>query len=345
MKLTTAHIRQAFQTATAGVLAMYLSRFLGLPEGYWAAITAMIVLQASLGAALKESWVRVAATAIGAALAIPFVTYLGRGLIVFGAAVFVTVLLCSLLRLQAGLRVAATTVAIIMLIPRPGRPWEPGIHRFLEVSFGIIVALVVAKFVSPTSALEDLRKSVAAAYLQLNSLFVALMRRFCGEPCDDVEKLHAALDATKRQIEDLQEQASYEVAFRFKNPQMLATIAAQAARIYRTLAALDLATSGPLGNELLLKMEPELGDLRARVESCLSGIAQALASENVAQPQVDIQPAAQAIQAKVAKLRNDPAYAEFPTRKIMGLDALCIALTNLSLQLADAQAMVREVTR
>ena len=94
---------------------MYFSRFLGLPEGYWAAITAMIVLQASLGAALKESWVRVAATATGAAVAMPFVAFFGQSLPVFGVAVFVTVILCLALRLQAGLRVAATTVAIIML--------------------------------------------------------------------------------------------------------------------------------------------------------------------------------------------------------------------------------------
>lgn len=150
MKITIAHVRQAVQTASAGVLAMYFSRYLGLPEGYWAAITAVIVLQASLGAALKESWVRIAATAIGAAVAIPVVTYFGRSLPIFGAALFATVLVCSTLRLRAGLRVAATTVAIIMLIPRPGTPWEPGIHRFLEVSFGVVVALVVSKFVWPS---------------------------------------------------------------------------------------------------------------------------------------------------------------------------------------------------
>jgi uncharacterized membrane protein YgaE (UPF0421/DUF939 family) len=73
----------------------------------------MIVLQASLGAAMKECLVRVAATAIGAAVAMPFVAYFGRTLIAFAVAVFATVLLCSILRLQVVLRVAATTVAII----------------------------------------------------------------------------------------------------------------------------------------------------------------------------------------------------------------------------------------
>jgi uncharacterized membrane protein YgaE (UPF0421/DUF939 family) len=64
---------------------MYFSRFLGLPEGYWAAITAMIVLQASFGAAIKESWVRVAATAIGATVAMPFVAFFGQSLVVLAS--------------------------------------------------------------------------------------------------------------------------------------------------------------------------------------------------------------------------------------------------------------------
>src|SRR5260370_38331725 len=89
LKLTSTDIRQAVQTATAGVVAMYFSRFLGLPEGYWAAITAMIVLQASLGAAIREAWVRVAATAIGAAVPMPFPAFLGQGSWVLGVSAVV----------------------------------------------------------------------------------------------------------------------------------------------------------------------------------------------------------------------------------------------------------------
>jgi uncharacterized membrane protein YgaE (UPF0421/DUF939 family) len=40
-------------------------------------------------------------------------------------------------------RYASITLTIIVLIPRSGAPWIIGLHRFLEVSVGIIVALVV----------------------------------------------------------------------------------------------------------------------------------------------------------------------------------------------------------
>jgi uncharacterized membrane protein YgaE (UPF0421/DUF939 family) len=37
----------------------------------------------------------------------------------------------------------ASTLAIIVLIPRPDAPWIIAMHRFLEVSVGIVVALAV----------------------------------------------------------------------------------------------------------------------------------------------------------------------------------------------------------
>jgi uncharacterized membrane protein YccC len=41
---TTGHLKHAAKTGLAAVLAFYLARFLGLPESYWAAISAIIVM-------------------------------------------------------------------------------------------------------------------------------------------------------------------------------------------------------------------------------------------------------------------------------------------------------------
>ncbi|MGA7853555.1 MAG: FUSC family protein [Candidatus Acidiferrales bacterium] len=346
LNLTVAHIRQAVQTATAGVLAMYLSRYLGLPEGYWAAITAVIVVQASLGAALKESWVRVAATAIGAAVAIPVVSYFGRSLLIFGAALFVTVLVCSSLRLTAGLRVAGTTVAIIMLIPRPGTPWGPGIHRFLEVSFGIIVALVVAKFVWPAAALEDLRTSLAGTYSQLHSLCVGLLQRYRGEPHLDIEALRGAIAAAQRRNEDLHEQATYELVFGRKNPKVLAAMNEHAIRIVRKLDALDVATTQPPEpqDKLRAQLELELNALGAVVTECLTQLAEGLSSKRFAGTALDLQTATQALETEAAKLRANPVFAESPLQATLQLDALCLALQSLAGELAATQSTARGAT-
>src|ERR1700678_2865616 len=124
-----ANFRLAIKTALAGCLGMYFASLLHMPQPYWASITAMIVMQANLGAAVKQSWIRFAATAVGAAGSIPFVAYFDQNLLMFGGAVFVTVLLCTVLHLDDGLRLAAVTVAIVLLVPHTGHPWVPALNR------------------------------------------------------------------------------------------------------------------------------------------------------------------------------------------------------------------------
>jgi uncharacterized membrane protein YccC len=54
-------------------------------------------------------------------------------------------LLCAVLRIdRTAYRYASITLAVVMLIPRTVGPWTAAGHRFVEVSTGIIVALVIA---------------------------------------------------------------------------------------------------------------------------------------------------------------------------------------------------------
>ena len=70
-------------------------------------------------------------------------SYFGRGIIVFGVAIFALGLLCAILRLdQSAYRFAGVTLTIIVLIARPQEAWITGLHRFVEVSLGIAVALI-----------------------------------------------------------------------------------------------------------------------------------------------------------------------------------------------------------
>ncbi len=110
-------ISHAFRTAVAATISILLGRLVGLPEAYWAAI-------ASIGAI--ES------------------TYFGANLFVFALAMLLLGLISFALRLEkVGYSYACITLTIIVLIPRSAPPWSVGLHRFIEVSVGIIVALAV----------------------------------------------------------------------------------------------------------------------------------------------------------------------------------------------------------
>jgi uncharacterized membrane protein YgaE (UPF0421/DUF939 family) len=132
------------RTAVAAVLSLLVARAFKLPEAYWAAVTTIVVMQSTLGAAVKVSGQRFAGTAIGAAAGALIAMYLPPRAIVFGGGIFALGLVCALLNLdRAAYRFAGITLAIILLIGHDKAAWVAAIHRFVEVSIGIAMGLVV----------------------------------------------------------------------------------------------------------------------------------------------------------------------------------------------------------
>ncbi len=130
---------------TVGALAsLLIAQLFKLPESYWAAISALVVTQSTLGAALKVSWQRFVGTALGAAAGAMLATYFGENIFVFAVGIFALGILCSALNLdRAAYRFAGITLAITMLIVHPKPAWTISLHRFIEVSLGIAVALAL----------------------------------------------------------------------------------------------------------------------------------------------------------------------------------------------------------
>lgn len=137
-------VEDSLRTAMAAVGSFLMARLLGMPEAYWATISAIIVAQSSLGAAATISQQRFAGTVLGAGLGALLATYFHTNLLVFGVGVFLLGLLCSLLRLGAAYRFSGVTLAVIMLIPRERAAWRVAEHRLVEVSVGIAVGLALS---------------------------------------------------------------------------------------------------------------------------------------------------------------------------------------------------------
>ena len=115
-----------------------------MPEAYWAAIATLVIMQSTLGATLTLSIERIVATAVGASVGAIEANYFGANLIAFALAIFLVGLLSVAFRLEkTAYRYASITLTIIVLIPRSAAPWSIALHRFIEVSVGIIVALAI----------------------------------------------------------------------------------------------------------------------------------------------------------------------------------------------------------
>jgi uncharacterized membrane protein YgaE (UPF0421/DUF939 family) len=126
------------------MLSLYLAHLFKLPESYWAAITSLIVIQSTLGDTLTVSGQRLAGTAMGAAAGALLSRYFGPNAMVFGAGVFVLGVICLLLHLgRAASALASVTLALVVLVARTETGLALAVHRFVEVSLGIVVALML----------------------------------------------------------------------------------------------------------------------------------------------------------------------------------------------------------
>jgi uncharacterized membrane protein YgaE (UPF0421/DUF939 family) len=132
------------RTTLAAVISQLVAHSLHMPEPYWATVTTIVVMQSTLGAAWKVSVKRFAGTALGAFMGGLIASYLPAGIVVFAATLFVTGLICLALGLdRTAYRFAGITEVIVMLVVRERVAWIIATHRFIEVSLGILVALIV----------------------------------------------------------------------------------------------------------------------------------------------------------------------------------------------------------
>jgi uncharacterized membrane protein YccC len=137
-------IAHSVRTALAATASVIVARLVQMPEAYWAAIATLVVMQSNLGATLTLSIERVVATAVGASVGAVVANYFGPNLAVFMLAIFFIGLLSLAFRLEkTAYRYASVTLTIIVLIPRTNPAWIVALHRFIEVSVGIVVALLV----------------------------------------------------------------------------------------------------------------------------------------------------------------------------------------------------------
>jgi len=133
------------RTTAAAVASLLLADLCRLPNGYWAAISCLIVMLSAAGSELAVSVQRCAGTALGAAAGAGAMTLLGSSAWSFGAAVLAIGIFCWVARVdRAAFRYGAIAAAIVILVPHEATAARVALHRFIEVSLGIAVGLMTA---------------------------------------------------------------------------------------------------------------------------------------------------------------------------------------------------------
>jgi len=184
-------LKQPLKTGVAAALSFLAYKALHLPHGYWAVISAIIVMQSNLGRSIITGLERLMGTAIGAIVGALAVATVGVNSVGLLFAVAATMALCSSTRLQTSQRLAGVTASIVMLIGE-GSAWHAGLNRFIDVALGIVVALLVS-VVWPSRATLDLRNSLAMTFHDLHQFWLAVISHVTRDadigPVDQLKKV------------------------------------------------------------------------------------------------------------------------------------------------------------
>ncbi len=136
-------VLHSLRTAIAAVISTLIARsFLKLPESYWAPVSTVVILL-SASNPMKLAWQRFAGTALGAGLGALIATYFNPTWLVYGVGIFVAGILSTLFRIAGAYRFVAITLTIVLLVPHTHSTRVVAFHRFVEVSLGIAVALLI----------------------------------------------------------------------------------------------------------------------------------------------------------------------------------------------------------
>lgn len=268
-------LRDAVKTALAATICWWVSRALGLPDGYWGSISAVIVLQSNVGATVTASRDRLIGTLMGAAFGFSFSLFGALPWNFFGAVV-AAVLLCGLLGLRASSRLAGVTIAIVMLVHQQGPRWELPFYRVLEVALGIVVALAVSTFVLPDQARLHLRDGLAQEFLVLSAFFETVLEGFGGAASPNLPALREDVLARMRSNNQLLQAARNEPSGGPGWREGLGMLSQFGRTIFDVLLALDLSVHDSHEDAYAQQLEPELGKLAVDIRTGFHHVARCI---------------------------------------------------------------------
>jgi uncharacterized membrane protein YccC len=250
----------AAKTALAASLCWWLALRFGLHDGYWGAISAIIVLQSNFGATITASRDRILGTLIGAAFGFSF-SFLGALPWNYILAVAAALILCSAIGLRSSSRLAGVTISIVMLVPSGGSHWRLALDRVGQVILGILMAIAVSTLVFPDRARIRLRDGLAQEFLALGAFFEAILKGFRGPADQKLASLRQDALAILRANSELLEAARNEPSGGPGWREGLTLLAQFGGSLFDALVALEYSVRDSHEDAYAQQLEPALGQL------------------------------------------------------------------------------------
>ena len=319
----------AAKTALAATLCWWLALRFGLHDGYWAAISAIIVLQSNFGATITASRDRLLGTLIGAAFGFAFSLF-GTLPWNYLAAVLLAIVLCGLLGLRNSSRLAGVTISIVMLVQTAGSHWLVALHRVGEVLLGIVVAVIVSTLVFPDRARIRLREGLAQEFLVLGSFFESTLHGFGGQPAPNLPELREDALEMLRGNNALLQASRNEPSGGPGWREGLEMLAQFGRSVFDALVALEFAVRDSTDHSYVHQLEPELRQLATDIQAGFQYIAKCIHHWrfHVPPPNIHLEDDISKLEERMAALRH--TTSNFSQTEILRAYAVLLHLKQIA---------------
>ncbi len=157
------NLRYGGQLAASCIVAYSIPLALSLPEGFWAVMSALIIMRQRTGATLGEGWNRFKGALTGTLFGLFGVWMHSLGLVTSVTTLAVIAVLAFIAGLAPALRAAPITALIILSsggIPGHG-PWQVAGLRVAEIAIGISAGLLVSWLTPQARSAAHFDESIA----------------------------------------------------------------------------------------------------------------------------------------------------------------------------------------
>jgi uncharacterized membrane protein YccC len=342
-------LRLSLRILVAAIFAFGLAQLLGLAQGYWAVITAVIVMQASVGGSVRATVDRMIGTVAGAVyggiidILIPHATTLTLG-VALAVAIAPLAVAASL---SPSFRVAPVTAIIVLLTPGAGElgPLTFTIDRIIEIGLGCLVGLCVALVVVPARA-HRLAADAAGRVLDLLSDLLPAAVGGMERPIetDRILTLQRQIRAALARLETAVTEARGERATYLTGEPDPDPLLRNVTRLRNDLVIVVRAASEPLPEVVGLPLAPAFARLSESGSDYFTNAAMALRARTGPPPLATFAESIGALRAEIESVRKQGLTRDLPGDAVGRLFTLGFAFEQMYRDLQDTDARIKEFT-
>jgi len=345
-----AELRLAARMTAAGLAAFVLAESLHLAQGYWAVLTAVVVIQGSVGGSLKASLDRFLGTLSGAlwGAAVAFLPPRESSL-ALGVAVLIAIApLAVLAATNASFRVAPISAVIVLLgtSSLQAGPLASAMSRVLEIGLGCVVGFVVSLLVLPAPAASVVAEVTSRTLGVLADLLAAMIAGLTKEAEGaSYTAFHARVRAAIAALETGIKEAQHERRIYFIAGHDPAPLVRTARRLHADLLMTGRAAANPLPEPMRSRLEPRLTEISETACSFLRETGAALAARS-APPSCDaMNRAFDGYAAAMGELRRERLTQALSDDEAERIFTLGFGLEQLRRDLSDLAQRTEEFAR